>query len=162
MAGMFERLSDRGRTVVSLAHEEVRRRLIPCVGTEALFLELVKQTDGVAAMVFRSFGVEVERVTCEIERLMVREPVIRDLEKVMAREEQPPPAGRVPMTPRAGRAIERAANEADNWNESHVGPEHLLLGLIDDVLGVPWQIVKNMGIEPQLFRREILRIIGRG
>jgi len=69
MAGVVERFSDRGRTVISLAHREARRRLVPCVGADALFFELVKQADGVAAIVFRSFGVEVERVTREIEKL---------------------------------------------------------------------------------------------
>ena len=60
MASRFEKFSERARRVLSLAQEEAQRFNHNYIGTEHILLGLVRETDGVAARVLSSLGVELD------------------------------------------------------------------------------------------------------
>ena len=51
------------------------------------------------------------------------------------------------FTPRAQQVLALARKEADRFNHSYVGTEHLLLGLIKLVEGVAVNVLERMGLE---------------
>ncbi|WP_433797630.1 ATP-dependent Clp protease ATP-binding subunit [Actinoplanes sp. CA-252034] len=61
------------------------------------------------------------------------------------------------FTDRARRVVVLAQEEARMLDHNHIGTEHLLLGLVQEGEGVA-----ALGIAPEVIRREIEQIIGRG
>lgn len=65
------------------------------------------------------------------------------------------------FTERARRVILLAQEEAGKMNSSHVGTEHLLLGLARENDGAAAQVLTKMGVSPQHVRQEIEAEIGQ-
>ncbi len=59
------------------------------------------------------------------------------------------------FTERARRVILLGQEEASKMNSSHVGTEHLLLGLVRENEGVAAQVLQKMGVSLQRVRQEI-------
>ncbi|GAW91145.1 ATP-dependent Clp protease ATP-binding subunit [Calderihabitans maritimus] len=66
------------------------------------------------------------------------------------------------FTERAQRVIHLAQEEAKNLKHPAVGTEHLLLGLIREGEGVAAQALKNLGINLDKVREQIIQLIGQG
>ena len=67
------------------------------------------------------------------------------------------------FTDRARLVVVQAQEEARRLHHDHIGPEHILLGLIhDDVGGVAAKAVESLGISRQAVRDRVEEIIGRG
>jgi ATP-dependent Clp protease ATP-binding subunit ClpC len=64
------------------------------------------------------------------------------------------------FTDRARLVVVQAQREARTLNHDFIGPEHLLLGLIDGD-GVAVRVLDSLGIERQAVRRRVEQIIGR-
>ena len=63
---MFERFTDRARSVLINAQEEARALPNPYIGTEHLLLGLLR-TDGLAGQALNDAGVDLERARAAIE-----------------------------------------------------------------------------------------------
>ena len=59
-------------------------------------------------------------------------------------------------------ALVFAQQEAGQLNHNYVGTEHLLLGLIRQGDGIAAVALKNLGIDLEKVRNEVIKIIGRG
>jgi ATP-dependent Clp protease ATP-binding subunit ClpC len=59
---MFERLTERGRTVIILAQDESRTLEHYFIGTEHLLIALIREEEGLAARVLRSLDITEEKV----------------------------------------------------------------------------------------------------
>ena len=70
--------------------------------------------------------------------------------------------GEIPFTPRAKKVLELAVEEAQNMGHSHVGTEHLLLGLIREEEGVAAQVLENLGVRLDIVREEVISLLGEG
>src|SRR5581483_1868005 len=68
----------------------------------------------------------------------------------------------IPFTPRAKKVLELAVEEAQNMGHSHVGTEHLLLGLIREEEGVAAQVLENLGVRLDIVREEVISLLGEG
>jgi ATP-dependent Clp protease ATP-binding subunit ClpC len=67
------------------------------------------------------------------------------------------------FTDRARLVVVQAQKEARRLDHDHVGPEHILLGLIDDeVGGVAAKALESLGISLQTVRHRVEETIGRG
>lgn len=66
------------------------------------------------------------------------------------------------FTERARRAIVYAQEEARMLNQSFVGTEHLLLGILRDEEGIASQALMSLGISLEDVREQIEEMIGRG
>ncbi|MEI8352368.1 MAG: Clp protease N-terminal domain-containing protein, partial [bacterium] len=65
-------------------------------------------------------------------------------------------------TPRAQQVIQLARAEADRFNHSYVGTEHLLLGLVALGQGVAVSVLERMGISLETLRMEVEKAVGQG
>jgi len=139
---MFERFTDRARSVVVLAQEESRLLGHNHIGTEHLLLGLLAEREGVAARALESLG-----VTLDAARQLVREIVGPDSEAAR---------GHIPFTPRAKKILELSLREALSLGSEVISTEHLLLGLIDEGDGVGAQILERLGAQNTKVRKAVI------
>jgi ATP-dependent Clp protease ATP-binding subunit ClpA len=58
------------------------------------------------------------------------------------------PAGDLPLTPRATRALEAALNEAVELEHERAGPEHILLSLVMDPTSLAARLLGEFEVGP--------------
>jgi len=63
---MFERFTNEARNVVMAAQQEARRLGHDCIGTEHILLGLVREGEGLAALVLTKLGVDLEAVRARV------------------------------------------------------------------------------------------------
>jgi ATP-dependent Clp protease ATP-binding subunit ClpC len=68
--------------------------------------------------------------------------------------------GQLPFTPRTKKMLEYSLEEMRNLGHNYIGTEHLLLGLIRENDSEAAQVMISMGIELDLVRKEVLKILG--
>ncbi len=66
------------------------------------------------------------------------------------------------FTPRAQQVLALARKEAERFNHSYLGTEHLLLGLIKLGQGVAVNVLERMGLELEAVRVEVEKEVGSG
>src|SRR5690242_6972765 len=127
---MFEKYTDPARRVVVLAQEEARNLHNNYIGAEHLLLGLFRQGDSVADKALETLGITPEAVRQQVEEINGRGP-----------EE---PSGHIPFTAMAKRVLDLANSEVSQLSHEHVGPEHILLGLIRQQDSVACQILVKL------------------
>jgi ATP-dependent Clp protease ATP-binding subunit ClpC len=65
--------------------------------------------------------------------------------------------GSIPYTPRVKKVLALAAKEAKALNHTYIGTEHILLGLIKEGDGVAARVLKNLDVDLEQTRQEILK-----
>jgi hypothetical protein len=143
---MFERFTDRARRVVVLAQEEARLLDHNYIGTEHLLLGLIHEGEGVAAEVLERLGVSLAAVRAEVER-------------IIGRGKETPPAEHIPFTPRAKKVLELSLREALNFGHNYIGTEHILLGLIREGQGVAAQVLTKLGADLDRVRQLVTQVL---
>jgi ATP-dependent Clp protease ATP-binding subunit ClpA len=165
---MFERFTHAARDAVVCAQEEAAALGHDHVGTEHLLLGVAARDGGVLA----SLGVERAALRAAVAGLWPEgldadalATIGIDLEAVRRSVEQSfgPGAltgrrrrGRVPLCPRAKRALERSLREALAQRDRHIGPEHLLLGLASDPDSGAALALRRCGASPDALRAATL------
>src|SRR5277367_3867455 len=134
----------RAQQVLALARKEADRFNHNFVGTEHLLLGLIKLGQGVAVNVLQKLGLDLETVRMEVENLVGTGP---DQKMI----------GNIPYTPRVKKVLALAAKEAKALNHTYVGTEHILLGLLREGDGVAARVLKNLDIDIEQTRQEILK-----
>ena len=135
----------RAQQVLALARLEADRLNHNFVGTEHLLLGLIKLGQGVAVNVLVGrLGIDLGTVRKEIE-----------LQVGQGSPEKS--AGPPPYTPRVKKVITLADEERQKLNHNYLGTEHILLGLLLEGDGVAARILKNLDVEIERARQEILR-----
>ena len=134
----------RAQQVLALARKEADRFNHNFVGTEHLLLGLIKLGQGVAVNVLQKLGLDLETVRMEVEKQVGTGP---DQKMI----------GNIPYTPRVKKVLALAAKEAKNLNHTYVGTEHILLGLLREGDGVAARVLKNLNVDIEQTRQEILK-----
>ena len=65
--------------------------------------------------------------------------------------------GNIPYTPRVKKVLALASKEAKTLNHTYVGTEHILLGLLREGDGVAAKVLKNLDVDIEQTRQEILK-----
>ncbi|MEP0754291.1 ATP-dependent Clp protease ATP-binding subunit [Trichocoleus sp. Lan] len=143
---MFQHFTDKAVRVIMLSQEEARRLGHNLVGTEQLLLGLIAEGTGVAAKVLIDQGITLQ--ACRIE-----------VEKIIGRGSRFVPS-EIPFTPKVKRVFEQAFLEAKAFGHNYVGPEHLLLGLIQEGEGVAAKVLQNLNANPDNLRTAVIRMLG--
>jgi ATP-dependent Clp protease ATP-binding subunit ClpC len=71
-------------------------------------------------------------------------------------------SGNIPYTPRVKKVLSLAAKEAKALNHTYVGTEHILLGLLREGDGVAAKVLKNLDVDIEQCRQEILKELDPG
>jgi ATP-dependent Clp protease ATP-binding subunit ClpC len=69
---------------------------------------------------------------------------------------------RVGMSPRVKAVLESAFHAAREFGHSYVGPEHLLIGLIEEPDGLAGDLLRKYGLTPEAVRQKVVKVVGRG
>ena len=141
---MMNNFTPRAQQVLALARKEADRFNHNYVGTEHLLLGLIKLGQGVAVNVLQKMGLDLETVRMEVEKQVGSGP---DQKMV----------GNIPYTPRVKKVLALAGKEAKALNHNYVGTEHILLGLLREGEGVAARVLKNLEVDIERTRNEILK-----
>jgi ATP-dependent Clp protease ATP-binding subunit ClpC len=141
---VFERFTDRARRVLVLAQEEARLLNHSFIGPEHILLGLLHERDGVVARALAEFDVTLDTTRQKVEEIIGHG--------------EAPPNGSPPFTLRAKKVLE-LAREAHQFDHDHIGPEHLLLGVIDEGNSVGAQVLVQFGVDLVDLRRHVLEQI---
>ena len=134
----------RAQQVLALARKEADRFNHNYVGTEHILLGLIKLGQGVAVNVLHKLGLDLETVRMQVEQQVGSGPETKMV-------------GNIPYTPRVKKVLALASKEAKALNHSYVGTEHILLGLLREGEGVAAQVLRNLDINLDKARNEILK-----
>ena len=140
----MERLTQRARRVLGLAHAEAERMRHNYIGTEHLLLGLIREDGGVAGRVLRELGLEAGRVQEIVERLTT---------PGQSR------GGKIDLSPGTQQVLEFAFEEARRMGHHYVGTEHILLGLVRYNEGVAMDVLRKLGVTPEQIRRQTRRVL---
>ena len=147
---MFERFTDRARKVMAIANEHVRRFHHQYIGTEHIFLGLIKENGGTGATVLKNLDVDIDKMLPEVEQLFK----LKGGRDAVAE-------GKIQQTQNAIKVIEYAIEEARNLNHDYIGTEHILLGLLRVSEGIASQVLANLGVSIENARMEIEKMSER-
>ena len=142
-----DRFTDRARQVLRAAQEESKRLDDHFIRTEHLLVGLLSEERGLASRVLRDMGLSFAQVRRVVEEASRQRG---DLQRKGSMEG---------LSPRTKRVIESAVDEARKMNHQYVGTEHLLLGLIREGSGPAIDVLKELGIDPDLVRTQTTRAI---
>jgi ATP-dependent Clp protease ATP-binding subunit ClpC len=144
--GPFDRFTDRGKLVLALAQDEAIRHNHNYIGTEHLLSALLRDTDSIAARALSSLGIELTKVRTA-------------LEFIIGRGNQPTSPSEITLSPRTKKVIELSIDEARKLGHSHLGPEHVLLGLAREGEGVASGILESLGVSMAAARAKVLELL---
>jgi hypothetical protein len=141
--GVFERFTDRARSVLVLAQEEARLLNHSFIGTEHILLGLIHQGDGVGAAALESLGITLDAVRQKVEETIGMAGTA--------------PSGSPPFTPRAKKVLELSLREALQLGHRYIGTEHILLGLVREGEGVAATVLVSLGADLGLVRQKVIQ-----
>ncbi len=142
MADNFEKLTERARRVLWLAQDEARWLNHSSIGTEHLLFGLVRDTECWAARDLRSLGVRLTDVRAALKRMGGRQ-------HLAGRDE-------IELSHDAKLVLERAAGEMQRFDDFYLGPEHLLLGLLDEPQCGGAKLLMTLGVDLEQLRQRIM------
>src|SRR5881296_1183181 len=140
----MQNFTPRAQQVLALARKEADRFNHNYVGTEHLLLGLIKLGQGVAVNVLQKMGLDLETVRMEVEKQVGTGP---DQKMI----------GNIPYTPRVKKVLALAAKEAKALNHTYVGTEHILLGLLREGEGVAARVLKNLDVDIEQTRQNVVK-----
>src|SRR5437773_4897710 len=146
--GPFDRFNDRAKRVLALAQDEAIRFNHNYIGTEHLLLGLVREGEGVAARVLDSLGVELSKVRTAVEF-------------IIGRGDSTTSPSEITLSPRTKKVIELAIDEARKLGHSHVGTEHLLLGLVREGEGIAAGVLESLGVNLDKVRHQVIHVLSQ-
>lgn len=180
---IFVKYRDDAQRTLDVARREARRLSHNYVGTEHLLLALTSGDFGIATRVLTDSGITApalkRQVIHELDALHddltdtdadALASVGIDLHEVRRRIEDafgptalggPPPCPTgIPFTDKALRALKATPRHARRLGHRHVGPEHLLLAVIDDESALAARLMQRLGGNPEVVRNRLLSAIG--
>ena len=146
--GPFDRFNDRAKRVLALAQDEAIRFNHNYIGVEHLLLGLVREGEGVAARVLDSLGIDLSKMRSSVEVMIGR-----------GKETTSP--SEITLSPRTKKVIELAVDESRKLGHSHVGTEHLLLGIVREGESVGAGLLQSMGVSLEQVRHQVIALMGQ-
>jgi ATP-dependent Clp protease ATP-binding subunit ClpC len=137
----------RAQQVLALAREEAVRLNHYFAGTEHVLLGLISLGQGVAVNALAKLGVNLANVRETVEKGVGTGPDQRVTRNPT-------------FTPRVKKAMALAVKEAKTMNHAYVGTEHILMGLLREEDGVAARVLKDLGVDIEKTRLEILKELG--
>jgi ATP-dependent Clp protease ATP-binding subunit ClpC len=139
---MFERFSDRCRKVMALANQQSQQLNHEYIGPEHILLGMIEEGSGTGVTILKALGVDPEQVRAKVLNVLKSGPEAVSI-------------GKAPQTPRTKHVIEFAIIEARGHRHTHVGTEHLLVGLLRERYGLPACVLEELGVKLEDVQRLI-------
>src|SRR5215203_5439878 len=145
---MFERYTERSRRVIFFARYEALQYGSPMISPEHILLGLMREDKTISSrfLPFRN-TVSVDAVRREVEeRITLRDRI--------------PQSAELHLSPETKRILAFASEEGRKLQNRHIGPEHLLLGILREERSLAAEILFQYGLRIQDAREEIARQSG--
>ncbi len=142
---MFERYTEKARRVIFFARYEALQYGSHYISPEHILLGLMREDKTLSARFFPfRNNLTVEAVRREVEeRIVLRDRIPQSAELHLAQESK--------------RILAFANEESRQLQNRHIGPEHLLLGLVREERSIAAEILFQYGLRLQDVREEIAR-----
>ncbi|CAN5849815.1 ATP-dependent Clp protease ATP-binding subunit [soil metagenome] len=142
---MFERYTEKARRVIFFARYEALQYGSHFIAPEHILLGLMREDKTVSARFFPfRKSVTVEAVRREVEeRIVLRERI--------------PQSAELHLAPESKKILIYANEESRSLRNRHIGPEHLLLGLLREEKSVAAEILYQFGLRIGDVRQEVSR-----
>jgi ATP-dependent Clp protease ATP-binding subunit ClpC len=142
----MQKLTARAKQVLVLSQKEAQRFNHDYVGTEHLLLGLLRLGQGVAVSVLKSMGLNLDNLRIEVEKSSGTGGGTQQ-------------QGAPPFTQQFKKVLILSAKEAKAMNYNFIGTEHLLLGLLREGESVASRILRNMNIDLDKVRQEVIKAL---
>ncbi len=142
----MQKLTARAKQVLVLSQKEAQRFNHDYVGTEHLLLGLLRLGQGVAVSVLKSMGLNIDSLRIEVEKSSGTGGGTQQ-------------QGAPPFTQQFKKVLILSAKEAKAMNYNFIGTEHLLLGLMREGESVAARILRNMNIDLDKVRQEVIKAL---
>ncbi len=178
---MFEHLTADARAAVVRARDEAEDLGHGFVGTEHLVIALSQDTStagqvlhdvgataatlrhalsetsteedaGLDPDALRSLGIDLDDVRRSVEETFGAGALDEPVGAGAPRARRWRLRGHLPLTRRARKALELALRQMASLGDSHLGSEHLLLGILDEGDGLGLRLLTRLGVDPQQLR----------
>ncbi|MCU0847380.1 MAG: ATP-dependent Clp protease ATP-binding subunit [Spirochaetes bacterium] len=143
---MFEFTKRSKKIIEIMAHSEAKRLNSDFVEPEHLLLALLKDEDSVASKILKNLGINFEKLIYDIEQNSQKSSAII--------------LGNIPLSTKYKTIIEISKEEAKKLKNSYIGTEHLLLAVFRDGTSIGLDNLIRGGIDYNVIRNEILRVLG--
>jgi len=145
---MFERYTEKARRVIFFARYEALQYGSQVISPEHILLGLMREDKTLSARFFPfRNNLSVETVRREVEeRITLRERIPQSAELHLSNETK--------------RILALAAEESRKLKNRHIGPEHLLLGILREEKSIAAEILFGYGLRLQDVRDEVARQTG--
>jgi hypothetical protein len=142
---MFERYTEKARRVIFFARYEASTFGSPYIETEHLLLGILREDKTLTNRFFRPYG-SVESIRTQIEgHTTIREKLSTSVD--------------LPLSNECKRVLAYAAEEAEIFSHTHIGTEHLLLGVLREENCFAAEMLRERGLELVAIRDGVQRIV---
>ena len=141
---MFERYTEKARRVIFFARYEASQFGASQIEAEHILLGLMREDPHLTARFFTHSRATIESIRKEIEGLtMLRERISTSVD--------------MPLSVEAKHVLALAAEESEQLGHRHIGPEHLLLGLLREEHSIAAKVLSAHELRLSEVRHEVLR-----
>ena len=147
---MFEKFTERARELVQKAQDILVRYQHTQLDTEHLLLAMLEQNDGLAVQVLQNLSVDTRTLAHAAEEALARAPKVQYADS----------GAQIYITPRIKRVFDLAKEEAQRLQDSYIGVEHLLLGLVKEGDGGAARLLKQGGVDEEKLYRALQAVRG--
>jgi enamine deaminase RidA (YjgF/YER057c/UK114 family) len=146
---MFERFTERARRALFFARYEATQLGAVSIETEHLLLGLIRESKGVAGLIFARSDLSLDLIRIGIERSAIF-------------REKTPLSTEIPFSAELKQVLQYAAAEADRLQHDHIGAEHLLLGILREEKSVAASILVEKGMDLAAVREIVVQARNEG
>lgn len=141
---MWNLYTERARRVIYGTEQEAAGMGQTSIAPEHLLLALTREADTMAARLLVGMGITQEEIRGAIEY---------EAERGDAEQKTPSTGTRFTMSPEGKRTLDRAFEQHKALGDSHIGTEHLLLGIIAGGEGLAARVLTDRGVDLEYARR---------
>jgi ATP-dependent Clp protease ATP-binding subunit ClpC len=147
---MFEKFTERARELVQTAQDILVRYQHTQLDTEHLLLAMLEQNEGLAVQVLQKLNVDTHALSHSVEEALARAPKVQYADS----------GAQIYITPRIKKVFDLAKEEAQRLQDSYIGVEHLLLGLVKEGDGGAARLLKQQNIDEEKVYKALQTIRG--
>jgi len=145
---MFERYTERSRRVIFFARYEALQYGSQVIAPEHILLGLMREDKTLSARFF------------PFRHVLTVETIRRDIEERITRRDRIPQSSELHLSGATKQILFYANDESRQLRNRHIGPEHLLLGIVREEKSIAAEILFGYGLRLQDIRDEMTRQSG--
>ena len=141
---MEAKFSPRVKDVISYSREESLRLGNDFISVEHILLGLIREGEGTAIQLLRSFNLDLQKIRTELE-LGLKRNVLVNLDS----------AANIPLVKQAEKVLKKSFLEAKLYKSDSIGTQHLLLSILKEEDCVATSVLNKYGVIYDIIRDEL-------